>query len=182
MCETGILVYVKPELCCSRAQETQTMKRDSAISTDASGLLKISPKAQDPRCEASTELKLRAALQRRSLAMDLAGIAEFTVVEAWVQFLFTHVAREQPHGFNKVTALQQLVECDKQMFTLAAHRTMGCLQRGPADPKPLDEAIQALKTSHEVLQYLPKRRNARTARERAKPQKAKPPGRLCGNR
>ena len=64
--------------------------------------------------------------------MDLAGIAEFTVVEAWVQFLFTHVAREQPHGFNKVT-LQQLVECDKQMFTLAAHR-MGCLQRGPADP------------------------------------------------
>ena len=116
MCETGVLVYVKPELCCSRAQETQTMKRDSAISTDASGLLKISPKAQDPRCEASTELKLRAALQRRSLAMDLAGIAEFTVVEAWVQFLFTHVAREQPHGFNKVT-LQQLVECDKQMFT-----------------------------------------------------------------
>ena len=108
MCETGILVYVKPELCCSRAQETQTMKRDGAISTDASGLLKISPKAQDPRREASTELKLRAALQRRSLAM---------VVEAWVQFLFTHVAREQPHGFNKVT-LQQLVECDKQMFTL----------------------------------------------------------------
>ncbi|CAJ1348769.1 unnamed protein product [Effrenium voratum] len=49
MCETGILVYVKPELCCSRAQETQTMKRDSAISTDASGLLKISPKAKDPR-------------------------------------------------------------------------------------------------------------------------------------
>ncbi|CAJ1376575.1 unnamed protein product [Effrenium voratum] len=119
MCETGILVYVKPELCCSRAQETQTMKRDSAILTDASGLLKISPKVQDPRCKASTKLKLRAALQRRSLAMDLAGIAEFTVVEAWVQFLFTHVAREQPHGFNKVT-LQQLVECDKQMFTLFA--------------------------------------------------------------
>lgn len=51
MCETGILVYVKPELCCSRAQETQTMKRDSAISTDASGLLKISPKAQGPQVQ-----------------------------------------------------------------------------------------------------------------------------------
>ena len=171
MCETGILVYVKPELCCSRAQETQTMKRDSAISTDASGLL---TKAQDPRCEASTELKLRAALQRRSLAMDLAGIAEFTVVEAWVQFLFTHVAREQPHGFNKVT-LQQLVECDKQMFTLAAHRTMGCLQRGPADPKPLDEAIQALKTSHEVLQYLTPLPAFRTHESTSAPSNPRPP-------
>ena len=153
MLETGILSYVKPEQCCSRAQEISAIKKDPTVSTDASGMLKLGNKAAEPHCEANSELKLRAAWQRRALAMDLAGIASFTVVEGWVQFLYSHLLRDQPRGFSKV-ALQQLLDCDKQLFTLASHRTMGNLQQGTDNVKPLDKMFTDLRDSSEVLQYL----------------------------
>eukprot|EP00435_Cladocopium_sp_Y103_P015119 s3915_g3.t1 len=34
MMETGVLSYVKPELCCSRAQEVGAVKKDPAVQTD----------------------------------------------------------------------------------------------------------------------------------------------------
>ena len=153
MVETGLITYVKAEQCCSRAQEVSSLKRDTAIALDSNGLLKLGKKSAEGTCEANTELKLRAAWQRRSLAMDLAGISSFEVVEQWVQTLFSHLMREQPKGFSKVT-LQQLLDCDKHLFTLASHRTMGRLTAAAGDPKPLDAAIGALRESQEVLQYL----------------------------
>ena len=153
MCESGILTYLKPEQCCSRSMEVSSFKKDPTISTDSSGMLKIGNKHSDITCDAGTELKLRAAWQRQSLAMDLAGLATFSVVESWVQYLFTHLTREQPRGFAKVT-LNQLLECDKRLFTIASHRTMGRLKGEAGGDKPLDEIIQELGSSHEILQYL----------------------------
>ena len=153
MVETGILTYVKAETCCSRAQEVETIRKDPAVSTDAAGLLKLGSKNLDPACEANTELKLRSAWQRRSLAMDLAGLASFEVTETWNQFLFTHLVREQPKGFAKIS-LQQIIDTDKQLFILASHQTMGKLSSSPDQKKPLDEAIEKLKDSNEVLQFL----------------------------
>ena len=153
MVETGVLSYVKAEQCCSRAQEVSLMKRDPTIATDSSGLLKVSSKQKEPTCEANTELKLRSAFQRRSLAMDLSGISTFDVIEGWVQFLFSHLMKEQPRGYSKVS-LQQIVDCDKQLFVMASHMTMGRLSASPGEKKPLDEVITTLKSSSEILQYL----------------------------
>ena len=153
MVETGVLSYVKAEQCCSRAQEVSLMKRDPTIATDSSGLLKVSSKQKDPTCEANAELKLRSALQRRSLAMDLSGISTFDVIEGWVQFLFSQLMKEQPRGYSKVS-LQQLVDCDKQLFVMASHLTMGKLNASPGEKKPLDEVIATLKSSSDILQYL----------------------------
>ena len=153
MVETGLLTYVKPELCCSRAQEVETVKRDPAVSTDATGLLKVSTKQSEASCEANSELKLRAAWQRRNLAMDLAGLATFDVFEGWVQFLFQQLLKEQPRGFSKIS-LQQILDCDRNLFVLAAHESMGNLSSNPGDEKPLDGIIEKLRISNEVLQYL----------------------------
>ena len=153
MLEHNTLTYVKPEQCISRAQEVSSVKKDQTIATDAQGVLKIATKSSEVSCDANSELKLRAAFQRRSLAMDLAGIASYDVIEPWIQFLFSQMLREQPRGFSRVT-LQQLIDCDKQLFIMASHLTLGKLQSSPADPKPLDEAIKELKVSHEILQYL----------------------------
>ena len=137
MGETGILTYIKPELCCSRAQEVSAVKKDTTVSTDASGMLKLGTKAVEAQCEANTELKLRSAWQRRNLAMDLAGLASFEVTETWVQTLFSHLIREAPRGFAKVS-LQQILDCDRQLFILASHRTMGKLKVALDDKdKPL---------------------------------------------
>ena len=153
MVETGILAYVKPENCCSRAQEVESVKRDPAVSTDFSGMLKVASKPSDPTCDAGSELKLRAAWQRRSLAMDLAGLATFSVMETWTQYLFQQLLKEQPKGFSRVS-LQQLLDCDKQLFIHASHETMGKLSSGPGEDKPLDLVVDKLKDSSEILQYL----------------------------
>lgn len=118
---------------------------------DSSGLLKVQSKPNDPHCEANTELKLRAAWQRRSFSMDLAGLATFEVMESWVRYLFQQLIKDQPKGFTKI-GLQQL--SDKQLFVQASHITMGKLQSTPPDPKPLDAVVNSLKTSTDVLQYL----------------------------
>ena len=71
-----------------------------------------------------------------------------------MQHLFAQLVKEQPKGFGKIT-LQQILDCDKQLFIVAAHRTMGKLRATlPGDPKPLDTMINTLKNSAEVLQYL----------------------------
>ena len=138
---------------CTSSQKIQSIKKDTSVSTDASGMLKISPKATEQTCEANTELKLRSALQRRNLAMDLAGLVTFETAETWTETLFSHLLREQPRGLAKVS-LQQLLDCDKQMFTMASHKTMGNLREAPDNSKPLDDAINELKSNSEILQYL----------------------------
>jgi hypothetical protein len=153
MVETGVLTYVKAENCCSRAQEVEAIKKDPAVSTDSSGLLKLSTKQGDQHCEANTELKLRAAWQRRNLAMDLAGLSTFEKAESWTQFLFTQLMKDQPKGFSRIS-IQQLVDCDKHLFILASHMTMGKLASAAGETKPMDAAFDRLRDSSEVLQYL----------------------------
>ena len=153
MVDTGVLTYVKAENCCSRAQEVEAIKKDPTVSTDSSGLLKLSTKQSDQHCEANTELRLRAAWQRRNLAMDLAGLATFEKAESWTQFLFTQLMKDQPKGFSRIS-IQQLVDCDKHLFVLASHMTMGKLTSVPGEPKPMDQAFDKLRDSSEVLQYL----------------------------
>ena len=69
-------------------------KRIQRFPMDSAGMLKLGSKVAEPVCEANTELKLRSAWQRRNLAMDLAGLATFSVMEGWTQLLFSHLLRE----------------------------------------------------------------------------------------
>eukprot|EP00435_Cladocopium_sp_Y103_P008088 s5327_g2.t1 len=153
MMELGVLSYVKPEICCSRAQEVESVRKDPCVATDSSGLLKLGSRNTEPSCETNTELKLRAAWQRRNLAMDLSGLISFDIIESWTQFLFMQLMKEQPKGFAKIS-LQQILDCDKQIFIQASHVTMGKLAAKPGDDKPLDDTFKKLKDSNDVLQYL----------------------------
>ncbi|CAJ1439404.1 unnamed protein product, partial [Effrenium voratum] len=153
MAESGILAYISPDNCTSRAQEVQCVKKDAAISLDSAGVLKLHNKSADLVVDTGTEVRLRSAWLRRSLAMDQAGLVKFQTIEKWVQYLFLQLCKDQPKNFSKVT-LHQIVECDKQLFTLASLQTMGTLSAPPAGQKPLDGVIDKLSQSNEVLQYL----------------------------
>ncbi|CAE7382062.1 unnamed protein product, partial [Symbiodinium sp. CCMP2592] len=100
--ETGVIAWVAPEKCASRADEMQSNKKDKALQLMPDGQIKVNSKAAEVRCEASTDSKLRAAWQRRSLAMDMAGIATFIVVEKWVHHLFSVFARDVPEGYAPI--------------------------------------------------------------------------------
>ena len=45
--------------------------------------------------------------------------------------------------------LQQILDCDRQLYTLASHKTMGKLSSSPYEAKPLDAVIRSLKDSTE---------------------------------
>lgn len=89
-----------------------------------------------------------------SLAIDQAKLCSFKGIELWVQHLFLSHERAQPSGFASVT-LQQIIECDKQMFIRASNNLVGQLQSEPgAAVTPLDKEIKALRTSPELMPYL----------------------------
>ncbi|CAE7853945.1 unnamed protein product, partial [Symbiodinium necroappetens] len=89
MVEEQTVIYVRPELCTSRAQETLQVKQAKTFALGSDGQLRITAKGDDLECSTAGEWKLRMALQRKSLAMDLAGLASFQVSEAWHTYLFT---------------------------------------------------------------------------------------------
>ena len=154
MLEQNVLTWIKPEERTSRSQEIQSLKKDPKVSLDASGNIKITSKATATTCSVGSELDLRNAFQRRSLAMDQAKLCLFREIEMWVQHLFLSHERAQPSGFASVT-LQEIIECDKQMFIRASNNLVGQLQAEPGvNSTPLDEEIKLLRTSPELMPYL----------------------------
>ena len=154
MLEQNILTWIKPEDCTSRSQEIQSVKKDPKVMLDAEGAIKFSSKAAALTCSVGSELDLRNALQRRSLAMDQARLCSFREMEKWIQHLFLSHERAPPQGFSTVS-LQQIIECDKQMLIRAFNNLIGGLQSEPGSQEtPLDKQLKDLRTSQELMPYL----------------------------
>ncbi|CAE7245192.1 unnamed protein product, partial [Symbiodinium sp. CCMP2456] len=151
--ETEILQYVGPERCVSRAQEMMSVKVDKTINIDQEGRMRVASKPAELRCETSSDAKLRSAWNRRSLAMDLAGLCSYIQVEKWVQHLFSLQAREVPKGMSPIS-INQLIQSDRALFMYASEKLMGKLAVPAGAPKPLDAVIQDLMHSPEVMQFM----------------------------
>ena len=72
--EEQAVTYIRPELCTSRAQETLQVKQTKTFSLGSDGQLRLATKGDDLECSTAGEWRLRMALQRKSLAMDLARV------------------------------------------------------------------------------------------------------------
>ena len=108
MSEDNVAVYVKPELCTSRSQEVLQVKQAKNFSIGSDGNLKVGQATPDFTCSTSGELRLRAALHRKALAMDLSGVLSYKVAELWHTSLFTCLQREAPPGYKAVTVSQTM--------------------------------------------------------------------------
>ena len=133
--ESGVLNYVTPDRCVSQAQEMMTVKKDRTINVEQDGRMRVAAKPVEMLCETSTDAKLRAAWNRRSLAMDLASICSYIEIEKWVQHLFACQSRDVPKGLSPLTA-GQLVQADKALFIHASESLMGTLQQSLEHPSP----------------------------------------------
>ena len=98
--EDDCLKYIPYDLCTSRDSELRGDK-----------------KAQTT--EGSSDLKIRQALQRRSLAYDQLKLLNYAVLESWITYLFTQTSRVTPDNFSPIT-LQQALQTDKQCFICMA--------------------------------------------------------------
>ena len=153
MIEDGCLLYVGPEKCMSREEEITKEKKESALSIDHAGGLKITKKAQDLQCDVSGELRLRAAFTRRSLAMHQTNLVTFDLIDEWNQQMFAALLRQPPAGHKYVTT-QQILSADKQLWMHISQQTRGKLISGIGEKPPLDEQLKNYMRSPEVLCFM----------------------------
>ena len=86
MSESDRLRYVPANKCISRTQEVMLQKPAKELKLDqAAGAIAVRNAAVAAECSTSTELETLQALTRRSLAMDLVGLMDYSVAQKWSQ-------------------------------------------------------------------------------------------------
>eukprot|EP00439_Symbiodinium_sp_Y106_P004647 s11679_g1.t1 len=110
MLEEQAVTYIRPELCTSRAQETLQVKQTKTFSLGSDGQLRLATKGDDLECSTAGEWRLRMALQRKSLAMDLAGLVSYQVAETWHTYLYTVREREVDGSYQWPIVFRPLIK------------------------------------------------------------------------
>ena len=137
MLESGYLTYLPPHKCPSRATEITADKATPQLTFDAQGAIKVSKKQSDLECNTFGELKLKEALQRRSLAFDQIHLMSFIVQEKWRAHLFQSITRDPPPG-HRYVSIAQALNADREFWQLISEEARGSLKvTSTADP-PLD--------------------------------------------
>ena len=89
MIERNEIAYINPNKCLSRQQELMGSKPEREIQLDATKTsLVVKEQSQGAEINISSDLALYQALQRRTLALDLAGLVSYNVMRKWIDRLF----------------------------------------------------------------------------------------------
>ena len=154
MIEKNSVIYISPSKCLSRQQELAGSKPEKEIQLDASKsalVVKEQHAAQD--IPISSDLALFQAIQRRSLAMDLTGLASYEVMKKWTDRLFSIYSQSVAPGFQKVSQ-SQLLRADRQAFVRLGELFSGSLKQGAGPGKALDPYIGQLENDVSVTYFM----------------------------
>ena len=141
MIEKNTISYISPSKCMSRQQELAGSKPEKEIQLDASKTsLVVKEQAASTDISIASDLALFQAIQRRSLAMDLTGLATYEVMKKWTDRLFNIYSQSVARGFHKVSQAQ-LLRADRQAFVRLGELFTGLLKQGTGPGKALDPYI-----------------------------------------
>ena len=116
MIERDEVSYINPNRCLSRQQELMGSKPEKEIQLDATRTsLVVKEQQSHSEINISTDLTLYQALQRRTLAMDLTGLASYQVMRKWIDRLLSLYAQAPAPGFQKVTQAQLCAQTVKHL-------------------------------------------------------------------
>ena len=150
MLEDDQLHYVPLERCTKRDQEFGGVRRDHTLrASPSTGEIKISGRDIGPTADLASDLKIRFALQRRSLAFDQAGLIEYEVFERWNSIMVSHTMQSKLDGFTPVD-INQVLRADSKLFQLMGRKTReGIRSTGVA--RPVELALLMCMQDPEVL-------------------------------
>ena len=153
MYESDRLQYIEWVSCVSRQHELLTgQKKDSSVSFDNTGALKINTKTVSQPCDVSTDMMVRYALVRRGLALEQANILAYSNHDSLVEKYMAARLLDPPPGYARI-GLKQIETDDRQFFVLMAEKTRGGIMvKGGA--RPCDDHFASVLSSSEFLQYL----------------------------
>ena len=147
--ESDRIQYVAWESAVSREHELLTgAKKDTQLAFDGSGTLKLQKTSHVEPCSTTSEIQVRYALTRRSLAMEQANLVKFSLMEAWSEKLMQCRLEEFSTGFARTT-LRQLEQADRKLFVVLGEGT-----RDGIKATSLDLVFERCMQSSEVMSLL----------------------------
>ena len=136
-----ILKYIDPAKCTSREQEIRGVKKETFLKQSPDGTVKVVPVEEKLSADLNGEFRIRLALQRRSLAMDLVKIATYQAVESYHDYLFQLLLSDVPDTHERIS-LQQIIKADKSVFTKMTEICRAGISQRPDGSYPIDLAIK----------------------------------------
>ena len=140
MHEDDVLRYVDISACTKRDQELRGVKVDTVIRSAGDGTIKLSKEDAALCAEVGTDLRVKYALTRRSLAFDQAKLITFALMETWSEAILKVYLADPPPGYHR-TSLAQIFRADAEMFRRMQELTRSGIRMNGVGTLPLDQAI-----------------------------------------
>jgi hypothetical protein len=145
MSEDDCIHYVAWDELTERNQEVNGISKCTSLvaqvfKPDSNGFLKSSQAPVSEYADLSSDLRLLSALQRRGLAMDMAGLCMYECHQKIVDHFMRELQREPLHDFQK-TSLEQVARADRFMFIRIAEMTRTGVKRDSAGDLPVENAM-----------------------------------------
>ena len=117
--DQNVLRYIPLEKCYSRLTELSVVNKGQAklLEVESSRVV-VKDKDAEFETNVQSSYQLLEALKRRGLAMDFAGVMNFTRHDKYVQMLFSHSNRDPPAGYNRCSVSQLIAACKSQIARL----------------------------------------------------------------
>eukprot|EP00435_Cladocopium_sp_Y103_P023286 s3298_g5.t1 len=166
--ESDRMKYIEWQYCVSREHEVLTStKKDTSLSFDSSGVLKMSTKNHIVPCEATSELQVKYCLTRRGLALEQGNVLSFANHEKWTEKLFASRLNEPPAGYARVS-FKQMQLADAKLFVVLGEKCRSGIKVASGSNRPcddkFDEAMNSTDVQH-LLQPMPLAQKTRNETE-----------------
>ena len=156
---TGQIRYIQWEELTRRDTEILGVKTEEFWKTDSAGVLRKFEESVEAPADTSTELRLKQALTRRGIALEMARLLSFKIHETLVDRYFRELDKGSVPGYHAVT-VQQVHNADTEAFVQMAEMTESGLPLGADGSFPLDTVIPQILRSERFSQLLnPKQRS-----------------------
>lgn len=152
MVEENQMRYIRWEQCTKRDQELMGIKVDPTWKPDSQGIIRQVKVESEIKADTSSDLRLRYALQRRSLAIDQSRLCNYDKLEKWSNILLEAYSKTPIAGYQKVS-IEQIQQADLELWKLVIKQTRAGI-RPVGGKMPVEEAVESIINLPEVRLHL----------------------------
>ena len=138
--DKNVVRYIDWWDCTTRGAELAGQKVDKVWRPDHTGTIKEVTVTDHGKARLDSDLRLRNALTRRGLALDMAGVCEFEVHSMWVEALLAEYTRDPLPGYSTVST-EQLRRADQLLWAEIARECRGGVR---GSDRPVGRALKHL--------------------------------------
>ncbi len=150
--EENQIKYIRWEQCIKRDHELMGLKHDPLWKPDSQGVIREVRVQSEIKADTSSDLRLKYALQRRSLALDQARLIDYEKMEKWSSVLLEAYSKAPLDGYRRVT-IEQIQHADMELFKMLIKMTRNGI-RPVHGVAPLEAALEKIISLPEVRLHL----------------------------